>query len=200
MNVTRPLVVIISGPSGAGKDTVLNRMKERGVEADFIVTTTTRPRRDYEVDGVSYNFVSREAFDEMIKNNDLLEYARVYGNWYGVPRQAVLQALEKGSDAVIKVDIQGAATIKKNLPGACFIFITPPEIAELPGRLKRRNTESEAERELRLKTAGREFEQLSVFDYVVLNPEGEIDTAVEDVLTIIRAEKLKVKPVTKGPA
>jgi len=178
---------------------VLNRMKERGVEADFIVTATTRPRRDYEIDGISYKFVSREAFDEMIKNNELLEYAQVYGNWYGVPRQPVSRALDRGADAIIKVDIQGAVTIKKNLPGACFVFITPPRIAELPGRLKRRNTESEYERELRLKTAGSEFEKLSVFDYVVFNPEGEIDAAVEDVLTIIRAEKLKVKPAAKNP-
>jgi len=190
--------VVISGPSGAGKDTVLNRMKERGVEADFIVTTTTRPRRNYEVHGISYNFVSPTTFEEMIENNDLLEYAQVYGNWYGVPKRAVSQALERGSDAIIKVDIQGAVSIKNNLPGACFVFITPPKIAELPGRLKRRNTESETERELRLKTAGSEFEKLSVFDYIVLNPEGEIDAAVEDVLAIIRAEKLKIDRASKG--
>lgn len=190
--------MVISGPSGAGKDTVLNRMKERGVEADFIVTTTTRPRRNYEVHGISYNFVSPTTFEEMIENNDLLEYAQVYGNWYGVPKRAVSQALERGSDAIIKVDIQGAVSIKNNLPGACFVFITPPKIAELPGRLKRRNTESETERELRLKTAGSEFEKLSVFDYIVLNPEGEIDAAVEDVLAIIRAEKLKIDRASKG--
>jgi len=177
---------------------VLNRMKERGVEADFIVTTTTRPRRNYEVHGISYNFVSPTTFEEMIENNDLLEYAQVYGNWYGVPKRAVSQALERGSDAIIKVDIQGAVSIKNNLPGACFVFITPPKIAELPGRLKRRNTESETERELRLKTAGSEFEKLSVFDYIVLNPEGEIDAAVEDVLAIIRAEKLKIDRASKG--
>lgn len=183
--------MVVSGPSGAGKDTVLNRMKERNVPADFVVTLTTRPPRDYEVDGLNYNFVKETQFMKLIEDGDLLEYARVYGNWYGVPRKPVLQSLEAGRDAVIKVDIQGAATIKKNMPEACFVFVTPPDAGALSKRLKKRNTESASDLDLRLKTAGAEFAQLHLFDYVVINRDGEVDAAVDDMVSIIRAEKLK---------
>jgi guanylate kinase len=193
---------VVSGPSGAGKDTVLNRIRERGTDASFIVTVTTRPRRDYEIDGVNYHFVSQQQFNDLKENGDLLEFARVYGNWYGVPRDQVIQAVEKGRDAIIKVDIQGALTIKKNMPEACFIFVTPPEVDQLPSRLRKRNTESADELELRLKTAGSELEGLQAFDYVVLNYEGEIDRAADDILAIIKAEKLKTSRanIRPGPA
>jgi guanylate kinase len=162
--------------------------------ADFIVTVTTRSRRDYEVDGRDYHFVNQEQFRRMIEQDELLEYARVYGNWYGVPKDQVRQSLDSNRDAVIKVDIQGAATIKKNMPEACFIFVTPPSMADLALRLTSRNSESEAERSLRLDTAGIEMEELPMFDYVVLNHTGELEAAVEDMLAIIKAEKLKTRP------
>ncbi len=130
----------------------------------------------------------------MIEQDELLEYARVYGNWYGVPKDQVRQSLDSNRDAVIKVDIQGAATIKKNMPEACFIFVTPPSMADLALRLTSRNSESEAERSLRLDTAGIEMEELPMFDYVVLNHTGELEAAVEDMLAIIKAEKLKTRP------
>ena len=190
---------MVSGPSGAGKDTVLNRIRERGTDASFIVTVTTRPRRDYEIDGVNYHFVSQKQFNDLKENGDLLEFARVYGNWYGVPRGQVIQAIEKGRDAIIKVDIQGALTIKKNMPEACFIFVTPPEVDQLPSRLRKRNTESADELELRIKTAGTELEGLQAFDYVVLNYEGEIDRAADDILAIIKAEKLKTSRANIWP-
>lgn len=183
--------MVVSGPSGAGKDTVLNRMKERGTDASFIVTVTTRSRRNYEIDGVNYHFVSEQQFNNLKENGDLLEFARVYGNWYGVPREQVIETVNKGRDAIIKVDIQGAFTIKQNMPEACFVFVTPPEVEELPSRLRKRNTESADELELRLKSAGIELEGLQTFDYVVLNYEGEVDRAVDDILAIIKAEKLK---------
>lgn len=169
-------------------------MKERNVQANFIVTLTTRPPRFYEIDGINYRFVTEPVFEKMVENGELLEYARVYGNWYGVPRESVMQSIEAGRDAIIKVDIQGAATIKKNMPEACFVFVTPPDVSALSGRLKKRNTESVSDLELRLKTAGTEFAQLHLFDYKVLNCDGEVDAAVDDVISIIRAEKLKVCP------
>ncbi|MFA5450902.1 MAG: guanylate kinase [Dehalococcoidales bacterium] len=187
------MVLVVSGPSGAGKDTVLNRMKERNVPADFIITLTTRPPRDYEIDGVNYYFVAEPVFMKMIENGELLEHARVYGNWYGVPKKQVAQSIQRGRDAIIKVDIQGAATIKKSMPEACFVFVTPPDASALSYRLRKRNTESVSDLELRLKTAGAEFSQLHLFDYVVLNCDGEVDAAVDDVISIIRSEKLKLR-------
>ncbi len=191
---TRPLLIVLSGPSGAGKDTVLTRMKELDYPLKYITTLTTRPRRPNEKDNLDYHFVSIERFQEMIKNNELLEWANVYGNWYGVPKEAVKQALDKGQDIIVKVDIQGATTIKKILPQAIFIFLIPSSIAELALRLKQRHTESPSDLALRLKTAEEEMKQLPLFDYVVVNRWDEIDLAVSDIKAIITAEKCRVAP------
>ncbi len=184
---------MVSGPSGAGKDTLLNRLKECGIAADFIVTATTRRRRDYEIDGVNYHFVTEDHFLKMIEDEELLEYARVYGNWYGVPKAQVRKAIESGRDAIIKVDIQGAATIKKNMPEACFIFVTPPTIEDLLERLEKRNTETLKDLQLRIHSAGNELDKLPMFDYVVVNRNEEADLAVDDMLAIIKTEKLRVQ-------
>ncbi len=130
----------------------------------------------------------------MIENNELLEWANVYGNWYGVPKQEVKQALDKGQDIMVKVDIQGAATIKKILPRAIFIFLMPPSMEELLIRLKQRHTESPSDLALRLKTAEEEIEQLSLFDYIVVNRWDKIDQAVSGIKAIISAEKCRVTP------
>ncbi len=130
----------------------------------------------------------------MIENNELLEWANVYGNWYGVPKKPVKQALHKGQDTIVKVDIQGAATIKKILPQAVFIFLTPPTMEELILRLKHRHTESSFDLALRTKTAEEEIKQLSLFDYVVFSRQNEIDRAVADIKAIITAEKRRVTP------
>ncbi|MCK5433681.1 MAG: guanylate kinase, partial [Dehalococcoidales bacterium] len=121
----RPLFIVLSGPSGIGKDAILARMKESDYPLEYITTVTTRPRRVKERDNVDYHFISTESFQGMISGNELLEWANVYGNWYGVPKGAVKQALDKGRDTIVKVDIQGAATIKKILPQAVFIFLMP---------------------------------------------------------------------------
>jgi guanylate kinase len=189
-----PLLVVLSGPSGAGKDAVLTRMKETGYPAEFITTVTTRPRRAQEKEGVDYNFVSAERFQEMLKNNQFLEHADVYGNWYGVPREPVRQALEAGRDTIVKVDTQGAATIKRLVPQAVFIFMVPPSMEELTARLKRRQTESDFEIELRLKTAQKEMEQLPLFDYLVVNQQDKIELAVSAIEAIITAEKHRLTP------
>ena len=133
-------------------------------------------------------------FQGMIESNELLEWANVYGNWYGVPKEAVKQALDKGEDIIVKVDIQGAATIKKILPQAVFIFLVPPSMEELTLRLKQRHTESPFDLALRTETAEEEIKQLSLFDYIVVNKRAEINLAVVDIKAIITAEKCRVTP------
>jgi len=191
---SKPLLIVLSGPSGAGKDAVLNRLKKSGYPAQFITTVTTRPKRTQEKNNVAYRFVSTENFQQMIKNKELLEWASVYGNWYGVPKQPVRQALEEGRDIIVKTDIQGAATIKKILPQAVFIFLMPPSMEELAARLKDRRTESDFDLDLRMKTAEDEIKQLPLFDYVIVNKRNEIDLAVSAVEAIITAEKHRVIP------
>jgi len=190
----RPLLIVLSGPSGVGKDAVLSRLKESGYPLRFIVTLTTRPRRAGERDNVDYRFVSLEEFHQMIQGGELLEWANVYGNWYGVPREPVRQALKQGEDTIIKVDVQGATTIKGIAPQAVFIFLMPPSLEELALRLKQRYTESAADIERRLRAAEEERKRLPMFDYVVVNQWGEIDRAVSQIKAIITAEKCRVNP------
>jgi guanylate kinase len=189
-----PLLIVLSGPSGAGKDAVLSRMKKTGYPAEFITTVTTRSRRAREKDGVDYKFVSAERFREMLESNQFLEHANVYGNWYGVPREPVRQALEQGKDTIVKVDTQGAAAIKKLVPQAVFIFVVPPSMEELSARLKGRRTESDFDCDLRLKTAAEEMKQLPLFDYVVVNQQDRVELAVSAIEAIISAERHRVKP------
>jgi guanylate kinase len=190
----RPLLIVLSGPSGTGKDAILSQMKKSGYPIEFITTVTTRPQRAEEKNNVDYHFVSTERFRKMIEHKQLLEWAKVYGHWYGVPKQPIKQALELGRDIIVKVDIQGAATIKKILPQAVFIFLVPPSMEELATRLKQRHTESPFDLGLRLKTAEEEMKQLPLFDYVVVNKQDEIDLAVSAIEAILTAEKHRVTP------
>jgi guanylate kinase len=190
----QPLLIVLSGPSGAGKDAVLNHMKASGYPAQFITTATTRPQRANEVDNVAYHFVSEPEFQKMLKNKELLEYANVYGNWYGVPKGPIKQALESGTDTIVKVDVQGAATLKKLVPEAVFIFLTCPTTEEIESRLRERRTESEFDCDLRLKTAVEEIKQLHLFDYVVFNERNEIERAASAIAAIITAEKCRRTP------
>jgi len=187
-----PLLIVLSGPSGAGKDAVLGRMRELDYSLRYITTVTTRPLRPNEKDNRDYHFVSTERFQKMVSSNELLEWANVYGNWYGVPKQPVKQALDEGQDTIIKVDIQGAATIKKILPQAVLIFLTTQSMEEIIKRLRERHTESDFDLALRLQTAEEEIRQLTLFDYIVVNKQGEIDLAVSDIKAIITAEKCRV--------
>jgi guanylate kinase len=190
----KPLLIVLSGLSGVGKDTVLAGLRQSGLPLHISVSATTRPRRAAEKDGVDYHFVSDERFQEMIDGNQLLEWANVYGNRYGIPREPVRQALQNGKDVIVKIDVQGAETIKKILPHAVFIFLVTPYMEELEKRLKQRRTETSADLELRLKTAAEELRQLPMFDYIVVNHPGEIDQAVADIVAIITAEKCRVAP------
>ena len=189
-----PLLIVLSGPSGVGKDAVLARLKASGCSLEYITTVTTRPRRARERDNVDYHFVPEERFQQIVAQRQLLEWANVYGNWYGVPKQPIKQALAKGEDTIVKVDIQGAATIKKVLPQAVFIFLMPSSLEELITRLKRRHTESSFDLALRTRTAEAEMEQLLQFDYRVINRQGELGRAVRDIKAIITAEKCRVTP------
>jgi len=190
----RSLLIVLSGPSGTGKDAVLSRIRESDFPLEYVVTVTTRPKRAKERNNTDYCFVSTEKFQEMLKNNELLEWANVYGNWYGVPKQPIKQALQKGRDIIVKVDTQGAATIKKILPQSVSIFLMPPSLEELGLRLKQRRTETSFDLALRLKTAEEELEKLSLFDYVVYNRRDDIDRAIADIKTIITAEKCRATP------
>jgi guanylate kinase len=193
---TLPLFIVLSGPSGVGKDAVLSRLKATETQMRFVVTMTTRPRRPAEKDGIDYRFVSVPEFERLKEKSELLEYANVYGNWYGSPIQPVRDALKEGRDCIVKVDVQGAASIKKIVPGAVFIFLIPPSLEALEKRLRQRYTESPSQLEIRLKTASREIEQVRYFDYVVMNNSGGLDAAVADIKAIIKAEKCRVEPRT----
>jgi guanylate kinase len=189
-----PLLLVLSGLSGAGKDTVLDKLEQSGFPAVHVITVTTRLPRPNEKDGQHYHFISNDKFQEMRNSNELLESATVYGNWYGVPRKPVKQALDDGKDVIIKVDVQGAVTIKKIVPEAVFIFLASASIEELITRLKQRRTETEADLDLRIKTISEELQQLPLFDYVVVNRQGEINRAVANIRAIYNAEKCRVKP------
>ncbi len=191
---TSPLLIVISGPSGAGKDSVLRRMKERRLPFHFVVTATSRPPRPGEVDGVDYHFVSPEAFERMIQAGELLEHALVYNEHKGIPKEQVRGALASGTDVVMRLDVQGAATIRSLFPEALLIFLTPGSEAELLRRLRRRETETPEGLRLRLETAHREYERIDLFDYVVVNADGQLDQAVDTIQAIITAEHHRVHP------
>ena len=191
-------LVLISGPSGVGKDSVIKAMKERNLPFYFVVTATTRPKRENEIHGIDYFFISIEEFKSMIDNDELLEYATVYEDYKGVPKKQVRQALASGKDVIMRVDVQGAATIRKISPQACLIFLTAQNEAELIERLKRRNTETPDGLNKRIETARKELKRVDEFDYVVLNRECHLNEAVDTILAIIQAEhhRTRQKKVT----
>ncbi len=189
-----PLLIVISGPSGVGKDTVIQRMKERGFPFHFVVTATTRPRRPNEVHGRDYLFVSKEEFARMIEADELIEYAIVYGEYKGIPKSQVREALASGKDVILRIDVQGAETIRKLAPEALLIFITTESEEELIRRLQRRQTETPEELKLRIATARKELQRLQAFDYVVINRAFHLDDTVNCIRAIIDAEHHRVNP------
>ena len=191
--IKKPLLIVLSGPSGVVKDAVLNYLKNSDCGLNFVITTTTRPRRPNEKDGVDYHFVTKEVFRKMRDNNELLEWAQVYDNWYGVPKETVLRSLKQGNDVIVKVDIQGASTYKKFAPEAVTIFLAPPSFDELANRLKLRYTETPASLSTRLQACDYEMKQIEQFDYVVVNQSNQIECAVNEIKAIITAEKCRVK-------
>ncbi|MBI2853374.1 MAG: guanylate kinase [Chloroflexi bacterium] len=188
-----PLLVVLSGPSGVGKDAVIKRMKKKGYWLHYAVTVTTRGKRIEEQDGLDYYFTSTERFRSMIQAGELLEWAEVYGNYYGVPRAQIREALECGRDVILKIDVQGAATVKKLVPDAVFIFLLPPSFEELKKRLVQRHTESPVDLERRLDTAAAEMKSLELFDYATVNESDELDGVADRVMAIVTAEKCRIK-------
>ncbi len=184
-----PLLLVFSGPSGVGKDSVLAGLRARGGDYHFAVTATTRPQRPGEMDGRDYHFLTRQRFEEMLAAGELLENAIVYDEHYGVPKAGVREALARGQDVVMRTDIQGVATIKGAVPQAVTIFLAPASVAELEERLRRRGADSEEQLRLRLATARRELDAACHFDHVVVNAEGKLAGAVAQVERIIAAEK-----------
>jgi guanylate kinase len=188
----QPLLIVISGLSGAGKDTVVRALQERGRSIHFVVTATSRARRPNEVDGRDYIFVSEQDFERMIAEQELLEHALVYGQYKGVPKAQVRQALASGKDVIMRLDVQGAAAIQQQYPDAVLIFITVSEETLLQ-RLQSRKTESEEQLRLRLETARAELNCLALFDYAVENENGHLDETVSTIDSIIQAEHHRVK-------
>lgn len=189
----QPLLIVISGPSGVGKDSVVQRMKERGLPFHFVVTANTRPKRENEVQGVDYFFVSKEEFARMIEQDELIEYAVVYSDYKGIPKQQVREALASGKDVVMRLDVQGAETVRKLAPEALLVFITTESEEELVGRLNARKTETPDELALRIATARKELKRVDAFDYVIINHDFKLDETVDTVHAIIEAEHHRVK-------
>ncbi len=188
-----PLLIVISGPSGAGKDAVVQRMKERGLPFHFVVTATTRPQRPNEVDGRDYFFVSKEEFARMIEQDELFEYAIVYGDYKGNAKKQVREALASGNDVVMRLDVQGAETVRKLVPEALLIFITTDSEEELVKRLKQRKTETDDSLAIRIATARKELQRMEAFDYVIVNHDFLLDHTVDIVRAIIDSEHHRVK-------
>ena len=189
-----PLLIVISGPSGVGKDTVLERMKKRGLPFHFVVTATTRPQRPGEVDGKDYFFLTHDQFADMIEHNELLEHAIVYNDYKGIPKQQVRQALASGQDVVMRIDVQGAETIRSLCPDALLVFLSTSTEEELIERLSRRKTETPEGLKLRIATARQESRRLELFDYFVVNADLQLDAAVDAILAIIEAEHHRTRP------
>ncbi len=188
------LLIVLSGPSGVGKDAVIRALQAQRFPLHYAVTCTTRPPRPGEVDGRDYFFLTDEEFDRMIAADGLLEWAPVHGKRYGTPREQVREAIAAGKDVLLKVETQGAATIKRKVPETLLIFLEPPSMDDLSERLKRRATEDRADLALRTQEASEQLRESAKYDYVVINHEGRLDEAVEQIKRIIIEEKRRARP------
>lgn len=189
-----PLLIVISGTSGAGKDSVIGRMKEHGLPFHFVVTTTSRAQRPDEVEGEDYFFVTKDAFEGMIERDELFEYAIVYKDYKGIPKQRVREAMASGKDVIMRLDVQGAETVRSRSPEAVLIFLSTHDEEELMQRLQSRQTETPESLKIRLETSRQEFKKIDLFDYYVVNAEGKLDEAVDTILAIIKAEHHRAHP------
>lgn len=185
------ILIVVSAPAGCGKDTILEQALAKNDNLFYSVSATSRAMRPGETDGVSYHFRTREQFEDMINNGELLEYTEYCGNYYGTPKKAVIDMLEAGKDVILKIEIEGAANVKKIFPDCTMIFILPPSIKELDRRLHKRGTETEEVIALRLQQAKKELSFAENYDYLVVN--DDLDDAVEDFLSVVKGEKCSKK-------
>ena len=195
MEKSNSILIVLSGPSGVGKDAVLNHMKNNHMDYHFTVTVTTREKRPNEIEGIDYIFIDKPKFESLKENDDLLESAEVYGNFYGIPKSQVLEALSSGKDVIMKLDVQGAKTIKSLAPNALFIFLAAPTIESLRTRLEKRMTESPEALETRLNTAKMENTESEWFDHIIINEDDQIDKTVKELEEII----FKARNISRGP-
>ena len=185
------MLVIVSGPSGVGKDTVISELALVPTDPPrfFVVTCTTRPRREYEVDGEHYHFLSEEEFERLRDAGGFLESNLVHAHWYGTPRDQVREALVAGRDAILKIDVQGAAVVKQKVPEALLVFLVPPSLEDLFSRLQARATETADELDIRQRNAALELARADDYDHVVRNETGQVALTAARVDEIISAEK-----------
>ena len=189
-----PLLIVVSGPSGVGKDTVIQALKRRSLPLHVVVTTTNRKPRPTEINGVDYFFISTDQFEEMIRNNDLIEHAVVYGDYKGIPKAQIREAFATGKDVILRVDVQGAARLRELFPQAVMIFLMPANMEEWIQRLRDRHSETPESLRRRIDTARRELTHLQEFDYVVINANCMLEEAVDNIVSIIDVEHLRVNP------
>lgn len=187
-----PLLVVVSGPSGVGKDTLLQRLKDLGSDFWFVVTMTSRAQRPGEEDGKDYFFVTRDEFDDLIETDELLEHSLVYGEYKGIPKAQVRKALSTGKNVVMRIDVQGAEKIKRIVPDAVTIFLMPESEEELIRRLTERKTETPEGLQRRISTAREEMSRIPEFDFVVVNRAYQMNDAAADIDGIMRAERCRV--------
>ena len=192
LNPPNPLLIVISGPSGVGKDSVLEEMKSRELPFHFVITATTRAPRPDEVDGRDYFFLSQDDFARMIDEGELLEYAVVYQDYKGIPKSQVRKALASGKNVIMRIDVQGAETVRKLAKDALLIFLTPQNEEELINRLKNRNTETMESLKLRIATTRQEYNKIGIFDYIVVNKDDRLHETVDMIEAIIKAEQQRV--------
>lgn len=194
--MAKGLLLVVSGPSGAGKGTICNLVREQLPEMGYSISVTTRQPRTGEVDGVNYFFKTVNQAKEMIAKGELLEYAEVYGNYYGTPRQFVMDQLEAGKDVMLEIDIQGALQVKKRFPEGVFVFIVPPSLEILAQRLRGRGTDAEDVIARRLASAVDELKYASAYDYVLVNNVAEDEAAkLANILECERSRSARVQPV-----
>jgi len=186
---TSGLLIVLSGPSGAGKGTLCKLLREEMPELEYSVSVTTRAPRAGEKEGVNYYYIDKETFEQMIVNNELLEWAKVYDNYYGTPKKQVLEHLRQGKDIILEIDIQGAMNIKKQYPKGVFIFIVPPSIQELENRITKRGTDSVEAIKKRLSCACEELSYVTEYDYVIVN--DTVENAIEKLKAVIIAERCR---------
>jgi guanylate kinase len=189
-----PLLIVLSGPSGVGKDVTLQALKKRNIPLHFVVTATTREPRPEETHGVDYLFYSKDEFQKMIDENELLEYAIVYEDYKGIPKSQIRKAMQSGLDVILRVDVQGAAKLRELNPDAVMIFLIPSSVEEWHERLNSRQTETPESMKIRLEKVKWELEYLKIFDYMVVNRHNQLDEAVDTIVDIINAEHHRTIP------